>query len=128
VINDKLFCNWLSNWERIKLGVSRGSILGPLFFLLYINDLAAVISNMSKPTLFADDIYLILVSPDFMQLKSNLVTVFEKILDWFPANSLTLNLKSTHFIYIKVKMSQFDQSTLNFMDKQIAHIVLISWE
>jgi hypothetical protein len=48
---------------------------------------------MSKPTLFADDINLILVSPDFMQLKSNLEAVFEKILDGFQANSLTLNLK-----------------------------------
>jgi hypothetical protein len=93
VINNKLFCNWLSNWERIKLGVPQGSILGPFFFLLYINDLLAVISNMSKPTLFADDINLILVSPDFMQIKSNLEAVFEKILNWFHANSLTLNLK-----------------------------------
>jgi hypothetical protein len=48
---------------------------------------------MSKPTLFADDINLILVSPEPIQLKNNLVAVFGKIIDWFQANSLTLNLK-----------------------------------
>jgi hypothetical protein len=74
---------------------------------------------MSKHTLFADDINLILVSPDLMQLKSNLVAVFGKIVDWFQVNSLTLNLKKNHFMYFKAKMSQSDQSTLKFMDKQI---------
>jgi hypothetical protein len=79
VIKEKSFCNWFLNWERIKLGAPQGSILGPLFFPPYINDLPAVISNMSKPTLFADDINLILISPDPTQLKSNLVAVLKKI-------------------------------------------------
>jgi hypothetical protein len=74
---------------------------------------------MSKSTLFADDINLILVSPDLMQLKSNLVAVFGKIVDWFQANSLTLNQKKTHFMYFKAKMDQADQSTLKYRDKQI---------
>jgi hypothetical protein len=71
---------------------------------------------MSKPTLFADDINLILVSPDAIQLKNNLVAVFRKIIDWFQANSLTLNLKQTHYMYFKSKMSKIDQSSLKFMD------------
>ena len=42
-----------SNWEKINAGVSQGSILGPLFFLIYINDLTDGISSIMKP--FADD-------------------------------------------------------------------------
>jgi hypothetical protein len=74
---------------------------------------------MSKPTSFAGDVNLILVSPDPIQLKNNLVAVFGKIIDWFQVNSLTLNLKKNHYMYIKVKMSEIDQSSLKFMDKQI---------
>jgi hypothetical protein len=52
-----------------------------------------------------------------MQLKGNLVAVLGKIVDWFQANSLTLNQKNqiksnTHIIHIKAKMDQVDQSTL----------------
>jgi hypothetical protein len=68
-----------------------------LFFLLYINDLPAVIRDLSKPTSFADDINLILVSPDAIELK-NIVAVFGKIIDWFQANSLSLNLKKRRII------------------------------
>jgi hypothetical protein len=57
---------------------------------------------MSKSTLFADDINLILVSPDLMQLKSNLVAVLGKIVDWFQANSLTLNQKR-HILCILIQ-------------------------
>jgi hypothetical protein len=90
-----------------------------LFFLLYINDLPAIIRDLSNPTLFADDISWILVSSDPIQLKNNLVIVFGKIIDWFQANSFSLNLIKTYYMHFKAKMSQLDQSTLKYMDNQI---------
>jgi hypothetical protein len=44
-----------SNWELVKHGVPQGSILGPLFFLLYINYLPTVIPGSAKLVLYADD-------------------------------------------------------------------------
>jgi hypothetical protein len=51
-------CNsniYTSDWQPVKHGVPQGSILGPLFFLLYINDLPKTVSALSNPILFADD-------------------------------------------------------------------------
>jgi hypothetical protein len=57
--NKNFSSNAFSDWGIIKHSVSQGSILGPLLFLLYINDLSKTINKKSKPILFADDTSII---------------------------------------------------------------------
>ena len=69
--------NYCSEWEQITDGVPQGSILGPLFFLLCINDLPHAISDLSIPILFADDTSLIITNPDSLQFEKDIDTVIQ---------------------------------------------------
>ena len=53
-----------SNWDEITQGVPQGSILGPLLFLLYGNDLPQITNDNSKTVLFADDTSIIITNPN----------------------------------------------------------------
>jgi len=86
--------NKLSSFNQIKCGVPQGSILGPLLFILYINDIVHVSSKM-KPILFADDTNLLLHNEN---LVSTANVEVQKISDWLKVNKLSLNIKKTHFV------------------------------
>jgi hypothetical protein len=53
-----------SSWGEITHGVPQGSILGPLLFLLYINDLQQITNDNSKIVVFADDTSMITTNPN----------------------------------------------------------------
>jgi len=100
--NNTLF---FSEWGKIKHGVPQGSILGPLFFLLYINDFPNIISDSSKPVLFADDISIIIANPGPSKFKEDINNVINNINDWFRSNSISLNFDKMYFLQFRPKNS-----------------------
>jgi hypothetical protein len=89
-----------SNWGEITHGVPQGSILGPLLFLLYINDLPQITNENSKIILYADDISLIIANPNPTKFNNNVSKIFQDINRWFDTNSLSLNLDKTHYMQL----------------------------
>jgi len=79
-----------SNWDEITRGISQGSILGPLLFLLYINDLPQTTNDNSKIVLFADDTSMIISNPNLLNFeKKGVNKIIQDINEWFNTNLLS---------------------------------------
>ena len=93
--------------QVIKCGVPQGSILGPLLFLIYINDPATVCKN-TFPILFADDSKLFISGRDSDLIMKTLNEELQEISIWLKANKLSLNIKKTHSwcFLVKIRLTQ----------------------
>ena len=81
------------NNKDITCGVSQGSIVGPLLFLIYVNELPNVL-NMLDPIIFADDTNLFFLNSNIKLLFATVNYELEKISLWFIFNILSLNVKN----------------------------------
>jgi hypothetical protein len=97
------FCGTESTRALIKTGVPQGSILGPLLFIIYINDLYRA-SDIFNSIIFADDTTLESELNKFgsetrpEELNLNINLEISKISDWLRANKLSLNIAKTKYV------------------------------
>ena len=96
--------------KTINIGIPQGSIIGPLLFLIFINDLPNV-SNMFQTCLFAHDTTLSAKDKDFSVLIQNTNIELEKIQDWTISNRLSINVDKTELIIFSNRRHGIDTLT-----------------
>ena len=98
----------------IDLGVPQGSVLGPLFFLIFINDLAYAMNTSC--IMFADDTTLYDSGEDLKSLIINLKKKLEPLVDWCKINKLDLNWSKTFFMLVTNKRIKLPGNTVKVVD------------
>lgn len=111
-----------SDKKCISCGVPQGSILGPLLFLLYINDMISV-SQLCFPLLFADDTNIFLNGPDITNLFVNMNNELSKLMLWLQTNRLSLNISKTHYMVFKGRKRVVPENiSLTINDEHISEV------
>ena len=99
----------ISSHLKVTCGVPQGSVLGPLLFLIYINDLPKSSKKLSF-YLFADDTNIYFESENLSQLEKVVNNELKHIKKWLDVNKLALNVDKTNFIIFHSRQHSLSKS------------------
>ena len=107
-----------STVSPITYGTVQGSILGPLIFILYVNDMFDSVNQSGNIYMYADDTLIVTQSNNIEDVSNQITVGLGKVSTWCEANKLSMNYKKTKCMVIKHKKNQ-DVPTVCVKNKQI---------
>ena len=113
--------NHKSLHEKVNCGVPQGSILGPILFLLYINDLTNV-SEFCFSVLFADDTNMFITGKDMDVLCQQLNKDLRNVQEWLQCNKLSLNVLKTHYMVFTPRNELINDIDVKIYNVQIQRV------
>lgn len=112
--------NYLSEEKYIGYGVPQGSVLGPILFLIYINDLESYISH-GKPTFFADDTSIFISGNNINNIQLHIEQTINQLTEWFTRNRLIVNKEKTIAISFHHTQSKNSERPVVQYQNEILH-------
>ena len=110
----------ISKKATVLSGVPQGSVLGPLLFLVYINDICNSCNQM-KFYLFAEDTNLLYADKNLKSLESTINDELCKLYDWLIANKLSLNIKKSNYVIFRPRQKKVKyEVNLKIFGREIA--------
>ena len=106
-----------SDIATVTCGVPQGSVLGPLLFLLYINDLPNI-SNKLSFFLFADDTNIYYESADLVELEKTVNKELKLLTLWLNLNRLALNVSKTNFVIFRSTKRPLNHNVILIMNRK----------
>ena len=116
--------NEMSDPLAVLNGVPQGSILGPVLFTLYINDLPNCI-NLCKTMMYADDTVIFFSAAQMMEIEIQLNMELNNLSEWLSGNKLILNLKKTEFMVFgthqRLRRQNTDEADITLGGESVKH-------
>lgn len=106
---------WLSHEIFVDYGVPQGSIIGPILFLIYINDLCKLQLINGRIFSYADDTALIFWSNSWNETFETAQIGFDEVCSWLQENLLTLNVTKTNYLPFAVKSNLLPPTSFNIL-------------
>ena len=110
-----------SDMLNFKIGVPQGSILGPLLYVIYVNDILNALNCI--PRLYADDTCLTIHEHKTNILGKQITANIHNLKVWLDANELTLNINKTAYLVIPPTNSNKNQNMNPVTDNHIIKVV-----
>ena len=107
--------------RTLNIGVPQGSILGPLLFLVYVNDLPRLSQNFF-PVMFADDCTLQFQDRDIHSLINTCNVELRSLKEWTESNRLTINVGKTNCMFISNMYSSLPDNSINFNNQYLNYV------
>ena len=104
--------NAVSNISNVPLGVPQGSILGPILFLLYVNDVSQHI-HIGQCNIYADDTLIYYASTSVKDVQNVLQCCIDDVSKWYEGNRLVINPSKCTTMLLKGRNQQCDDNSLN---------------
>jgi Reverse transcriptase (RNA-dependent DNA polymerase) len=115
-----------SSQREVKIGLVQGSILSPILFVLYINDINSILHH-SSINLFADDTTLSVADKNPEVARIKLMEDLSILEDWLRFNKLALNVNKTCFFLINNKRNSSEEIELSINSEQIKQVRAVKY-